>query len=64
MSCVEMENWAFVSDIDVDVNVGNDGGCSFMACGLFSSRGAGWGYLSSRKALFDARKEAKMQKHH
>ncbi|KAJ5686014.1 hypothetical protein N7536_008633 [Penicillium majusculum] len=64
MCCVEMEDWVFACDIDVDVDVDDDGGGGIMTYVAFLPRSAGRCHLSSRKVLFDAIKEAKMQKRH
>lgn len=64
MCCVEMQDWAFVSGTDVDVDVDDDGGGSIMTCVAFLARSAGWCHLSYRKALFDTTKEAKVQRRH
>ncbi|KAJ5196619.1 hypothetical protein N7449_007098 [Penicillium cf. viridicatum] len=58
-----MEDLAFASDFDVNVDVDDDGGGGggVMICVACLARSASCAHLSSRKALFDATKEAKMQ---
>lgn len=41
MGCVEMEDWAFPSDIDVDVHIDDDGGGGIMTCVAFFVRSPG-----------------------
>ncbi|KAJ5603366.1 hypothetical protein N7537_006322 [Penicillium hordei] len=60
MCCMQMEDLAFASDSGVDVDIDDNGGgvMIYVAC---LARSASCAHLSSRKALFDATKEAKVQ---